>query len=226
MLGNFLNKIGVTQDDEPIQSTPVVEAKPEVKITPGASVQNASNYSQAQAIISGASNQTEPAPHGLDQNILQEMILNNFKQNPDFVYINEFLKVHDSLATIIVDESTRFKAAVAASKLSSLDISSSAGSYVPALEQEKTNFANDYIASSESDIKLVEDSVVAVTAKIQELSDQITELAAKKNELETDLGQKKAVLAYAKIDFETVVTKISNYYNELVAKINKYTAGV
>ncbi len=224
-LGDFLNKIGVTQDDD----TPQTVAAPEVKSEPApinVAVQNAANYSQAQAILTGASLQVDPAPHGLDHNLLHEMIMNNFNGNPGFNDVNEFLKVHDSLAAILVDEATRFKAAIAASKLTAEQIVTSASSYLPALEQEKATFASEFIANSESDIKLAEDYVTSVTAKIQELSDQISALAVNKKDLENGLATKKAVLAYSKIDFETVTSKISNQYGELVAKINKYTAGV
>jgi len=223
MVKSIWQKIGVVAVEDPVaEETPSapVSKKQSGPYSVVDAMQQVHTDVQAKVSVEGG-----VAPTGLDNLKLDEGITANITTNSAFATANEFFKVNESLVAIIADEGTRFKAALAAAKLSAPDVINSVSYFSQGIELEQQSFDSSFVAGANDEIAELNQRIASTADEIQQLSTKITELAGLKADLEAQSAHKLACLEYAKIDFATVTKKIAARYSDIVAKLNKYTLG-
>jgi hypothetical protein len=201
---SFLERIGVTQPDQPVvTAAPVAEAA--IPVTQFVPVQISSD-----------------TPSVLDVAIVEAGIESQIQCHPDFAPFVSFSDSTTSLAAVIVDESTRFKAAQATSKVAKADLIAAVGAANSVIAAEQANFEGSFVANAMNEIQTVQAEEAAVTEQIQQLTEQLGQLSERKNALAKDSVSRTAELAKAKIDFASVVQVVSKRYADITTKLNQF----
>jgi chromosome segregation ATPase len=220
MSKGFLDKLKdmfVEDDSKPAGSK---SSAPE---TPAASAAPTSTSIDASASASQTVGSDTPVLNvaGLTQR-LDDLI----KGAPGYAEFAKFDATLESLATVIADEGTRFKAAQATLKANASTLVTSLKTSTEVLAQETQNFEGSFVASAQAAIADLQQKSTEVTASIAETTKRLAELSDLRTQVGTQIIQKTSDLGRARIDFAAVTSTLTSHYSDLMAKVEQHLGAV
>jgi len=153
---------------------------------------------------------------------IKAAIENLIAQQEQFQPYVAFKKAADSLAAVIADEPTRFKAAAATSQVTRDVLVNALTVVTPILEGERKNFNDRYIALQQSTAQGKQQAIEALDVQIQELTAKLAELADTKNKFAAEITDIQAQMFKANVDFENVIKSIHAEFEGVNLKVQQF----
>ena len=206
-----LKKLGlVTDDEKPQEKKPVAEnTAPRVRDT----------GSTAVAPDAGAAISTG---QGLDLPAISAAIQLKIEAHPSYVSFATFLKVSESMASVLTDEAVRYKAAQATTGVARDTLVQSVKDAVElVLTSEEHGFEVHTVDVLTHQIETVMAHADELTAQIQEVTAKLGALSEERSNAIKLVQTSKSDLEKMKIDFETITNTISSNYDEIVRKLQQ-----
>jgi hypothetical protein len=142
--------------------------------------------------------------------------------HPNFQRAVNFLKVVDSMKSVIPDEATRIRAAQAASGVDPTDLIVAVRSASLAVDSAKADFESGFVASKSADIAQSQQMAVEVQSEIDKLTQQLGDLSTQKGQIDQHVRDSSVALDKAKIDHKSVTDLVMTRYTSLADKLAKY----
>jgi len=205
-------------EDESGKTKEPVDAAGEVPASDPPPHASVSEAPQAAAVI-------EQSGTGLDVPAVEDHIDQQIQSNQAFAPVAAFLKMAESMKSVIGDEKQRFQAAQAATNTPTDALLGAVKSYASVLEHETTAFEQTFVAQAEGEIRALGDQEKQLSQQISDLQAKLSNLNARKEEIGAQSIAKAGDLAKAKIDFGSVSSTLNKRYTDLAAKLQQHLGG-
>lgn len=153
----------------------------------------------------------------------EDVLENAIKTDPLFRDLGGFMESLSSLASILTDEATLYRAALATSKKDKNLLITSARSYIPVLEEQNAIFKEDFISNGELSIMKYQADIGMTEIEMSKLLDSLQKLEEQKEILEQRLEVKKLQLEQNQRNFDLACAKVSKRYETILTNLQKYT---
>lgn len=174
-----------------------------------------------------------PSVEGSFENRIAESLFKALEANNiDGVDYFEFKNSLKSLASLPMDEATRYRSAFATSSTMGLNLqilTSSAGHYLKVLEGEKKVFLNSVSHQNTTNVigkeKTIDDlnkQIADKSATIKRLTEEIQQHQLQMEKVRSEIASAKNQIAQTEANFNNTFVSLTAEINDDIAKINKY----
>jgi hypothetical protein len=209
----------VIQEDEPTVKPSTPQAAPAAAPVGGFPTASLSAYGAAP--VSPSAGTVATANSVLDRTAVEAKIEAVIQAQPSFAPYAQFQKVLASLAAVIPDEATRYKAAAASSSLLKADLLAAVDVKGP-ITGETQNFNNSFIGNATVAIQNLTAEKEAAEKSIADLTAQLQVLTQKRTDLANEIVNKTGEMQKASIDFNSVAQMVQARYADISNKLNQY----
>lgn len=213
---SFFDKIKntfVESDNPKPEEKPQAPAMVPAKMAPGSS-------NQVMTPLDNVGNKDVPGL--IDPANAEQCLETEIAAHPEFKLAKDFFDVVASMKDVIPDEATRFKAAIAASRVDSTALLQAVNVSRVVLAEAEKYFQDSFVTSKATDIEQSKHMSVEVQVEIDKMTQKLGDLSTQKGQIDQHVRDSTVALEKAKIDYKSALDTVSTRYTTLADKLAKY----